>query len=85
MDGLMRTVPVKHADIYVPAKFRGTLDPAKVEELAADILENGQQTPIHVRRDKDRFVLVAGLHRIEALKALGEDTVKALIVQAKKF
>lgn len=85
MDGLMRTVPVKHADIYVPARFKGTLDPAKVDDLAADILENGLKTPIHVRRGKDRFVLVAGLHRIEALKALGEDSVDALIVQAKKF
>lgn len=85
MDGLMRTVPVKHTDIYVPAKFRGTLDSAKVDELAADILENGQRAPIQVRRGKDRFVLIAGLHRIEALKALGEETVDALIVQAKKF
>ncbi len=84
MDNLMRTVPVKLAEIYVPSRFDGTLDPAKVATLAADILENGLTTPIRLRRDKTRFVLVAGLHRLEAVRALGELTVDALIVQAIK-
>lgn len=34
-----------------------------------------------MRPDKERYVLVTGLHRLEALKALGEDTVQALIVR----
>jgi hypothetical protein len=29
-------------------------------------------------------VLIEGLHRLEALRALGEDTVEAYIVQARK-
>jgi sulfiredoxin len=37
-----------------------------------------------VRPDKARYVLVSGLHRLEACKALGETTVKANLVQAAK-
>jgi len=73
--------------IYVPAKRARTLEPAKVEALAGDILENGQTTPIQVREDKKdaggRLVLVEGLHRLEALKALGETEVLAYLVQAR--
>ena len=36
------------------------------------MLKDGQQTPILVRADGARFVLVEGLHRLEAAKALGE-------------
>ena len=73
-------------EIYVPAKRRGTLDEAKVETLAESILEDGQKTPIHVRADPDkkRYVLVEGLHRLEALKALGEATIDALIVMPRR-
>jgi len=72
------------ADIYVPVKRRATLKPATVRELANSILEIGQQTPILVRRDGDRFVLVEGLHRLEACKALGEETIVGYLVQAAK-
>jgi hypothetical protein len=37
-----------------------------------------------VRRDGDRFVLVHGLHRLEACKALGEETIYGYLVQAQK-
>jgi sulfiredoxin len=68
--------------IYVPAKRRQTLDPKKVDALAESILSDGQETPILVRPDGTRFVLVEGLHRLEACKALGETTVTAYLVQA---
>lgn len=66
--------------VHVPVKRRKTLDPAKVEGLAGDILENGQLTPIRLRADGDRYVLIEGYHRLEALRALGEDTVEAYLV-----
>ena len=73
--------------IYVPVKRSKTLDPAKVDALAEDMLEHGQTTPISVRADKKddagRYVLVEGLHRLEALKALGETTVTGFLVQAR--
>ena len=72
------------ADIYVPIKRRATLKPATVQELAQSILETGQQSPILVRRDGNRFVLVEGLHRLEACKALGEQTIVGYLVQAAK-
>ena len=72
------------ADIYVPVKRRATRDEKCVNEMAASILEKGQQTPILVRADGARFVLVEGLHRLEAAKALGEKTVVCFLVDARK-
>jgi sulfiredoxin len=69
--------------IYVPVKRRQTLDPKKVEAIAESMLEVGQEAPILVRSDGDRYVLVEGLHRLEACKALGEETVLAYLVQAR--
>ena len=71
-------------DIYVPVKRRRTLDPATVDEIAESILEEGQRTPILVRQDGERLVLVEGLHRLEACKALGEETIVGLVVQARQ-
>ena len=71
------------AKIYVPAKRRATLKPGVVREIAESMLEIGQQTPILVRCDGDRFVLVEGLHRLEACKALGEETITGYLVSAQ--
>jgi uncharacterized ParB-like nuclease family protein len=68
------------AKIYVPVKRRATLRPEAILEIAESMLEIGQQTPILVRRDGDRFVLVEGLHRLEACKALGEETIVGFLV-----
>jgi sulfiredoxin len=70
--------------IYVPAKRRTTLDLAKVQTIAESMLERGQTTPIMVREDGERFVLVEGLHRLEACKSLGEKTILAFLVQARR-
>ncbi|QRM32516.1 ParB N-terminal domain-containing protein [Microvirga sp. VF16] len=71
-------------DVYIPVQRRQTLDPQKMAALAESIIEKGQQAPILVRPDGTRFVLVEGLHRLEACKALGETTVPAYFVQARK-
>jgi sulfiredoxin len=70
--------------IYVPVKRAKTLDSEKVGQIAESILEEGQTAPIRVRADGDRFVLVEGLHRLEAMKALGEKTIEGYLVQAQK-
>ena len=62
------------AKIHVPVKRKKAIKPEVVEEIAGSILEIGQQAPILVRPDEGRFVLVEGLHRLEACKALGETT-----------
>ena len=81
---MMKRETLAIADIYVPVKRRATLDQKRVNEIAASILEKGQQTPILVRADGARFVLVEGLHRLEAAKALGEKTVPCFLVDARK-
>ena len=72
------------ADIYVPVKRRATLERKRVDEIAASMLDSGQQTPILVRPDGARFVLVEGLHRLEAAKALGEKNIIGYRVAARK-
>lgn len=80
----MESVSLPLDDIYVPARFRDALDEAKVEEIATSLMETGQQVPIQVRQGKGRYVLVSGLERLEAVRALGENTVEALIVRAPR-
>ena len=82
---LMKSVSISIEDVYVPTRLRQSLDAQRVESLAEDILEHGQKTPIQVRRDSGRYVLVTGLHRLEAMRYLSERTIDALIVQARKF
>jgi ParB-like chromosome segregation protein Spo0J len=81
---MMKTQRIPIAKIYVPVKRRATLDPKVVQEIAESMLEVGQKTPIQVREDGDRFVLVEGLHRLEACKQLGEETIVGFLVQARR-
>ena len=69
--------------IYVPVKRRATLNQETVKNLALEILEEGQKVPIQVRKDGSRFVLIEGLHRLEACRSLGEKTITAFIVRAR--
>ena len=79
----MDDIVIRIDDIYVPVKRRRTVNPTAVETLATAILEEGQRLPILVRRDKERFVLVDGLQRLEACRALGEQTITAIVVQTR--
>ncbi|PDT89176.1 chromosome partitioning protein ParB [Bradyrhizobium sp. Y36] len=69
--------------IFVPTKLKKTLKPETVAEIAESMLDIGQQAPISVRLDGDRVVLVEGLHRLEACKALGETTILGVLVPAE--
>jgi sulfiredoxin len=80
---IMRIEKFAITDIYVPTKRRATLKPETVQQLAESILETGQKTPILVRKDGARFVLVEGLHRLEACRQLGEATINGYLVQAR--
>jgi sulfiredoxin len=81
---MMKRETIAIADVYVPIKRRATLEQKRVDEIAASILDKGLQTPILVRADGARFVLVEGLHRLEAAKALGEKTIVSFLVDAPK-
>lgn len=85
----MKPVVIRIAEIYVPQALRVPVDADKMQQIAESIAADGQQTPILVRPDKarpggERFVLVSGLHRLEACRALGETTIIANIVQARR-
>ncbi len=80
----MRSVILKIEEIYVPVERRKELDLQRVESVAEKIMEEAKEQPILVRRGKDRYVLVKGLHRLEASKALGEETIQAFIVSARR-
>jgi sulfiredoxin len=83
-DAMLKDEKIPIEAVYVPAKRRATLNPQTVDELAAAILEEGLKTPILVRPDGNRFVLIEGLHRLEACRALGEKTILGIRVQARK-
>lgn len=80
----MEELTFKIEGIYVPLKRRRTLDPVTVNAIAESMLENGQQTPILVRQDGDRLVLLEGLQRLEACRLLGEETIVGHIVRARR-
>ncbi len=80
---MLRPVVVKIEEIYVPAERRKELDPQKVEATAEEIMVETEEHPIQVRQGKGRYVLVKGVHRLEARKALGEETIQAYIVGAR--
>lgn len=80
---MLETLELPIDRVRVPVKRRKTLEPDKAEALAEDMLENGQSTPIQVRVDGEDWILVEGLHRLEALRSLGEETVAARVVRAR--
>ena len=79
----MHRKELKIEEIYVPVKRRASMNQQTVEALATAILEEGQKVPIQVRHDGKRFILIEGLHRLEACRALGEDTVLGVLVRAR--
>jgi ParB-like chromosome segregation protein Spo0J len=80
---LLKPVVLKIEEIYVPAERRKELDPQRLHSTAERILEENEEQPIQVRRGKKGYVLVKGVHRLEARKALGETTIQAFIVGAR--
>jgi len=80
----MESVRIPIAEIYVPVKRKQTLNPRQVDELARSIMEEGLKLPISVRKGNGRYVLQEGLHRLEACRALGEETIESIIVRARQ-
>ena len=78
---MMKRESIPIENVYIPTKRRETLNPKTVDELAESILQVGLQSPILVRRDDKRFVLVEGLHRLEACRKLGEATIFGYVVE----
>jgi ParB-like nuclease domain len=63
------------------------LDKGKVDKLAASIAESGLLQPIVVAIKKDGgrgYMLIAGRHRLEAVKQLGRKTIKAEVAHTRR-
>lgn len=73
------TMPLAIDDIVV-ADGRREVDPAVVKRLADSIDNVGLRHPITVRRKGEKYILVAGRHRMEACRKLGREHVQATIV-----
>lgn len=78
----MTPIQVPIDEIYVPTKLANAVDETRVEAVADAFIDEGKMTPVRVRHDGKRYVLVNGVHRLAACKALGEETITAYLVQA---
>jgi len=57
-------------------------DRARAQRLVASLCEVGQQTPVLVvRGESDRFVLIDGYARVDALRRLAHDVVEAAVLE----
>jgi ParB family chromosome partitioning protein len=62
-----------------PFQPRGALDPARLAELTASVLETGIVQPILVRRRGERYQIIAGERRFRAAQAAGLATVPVTV------
>lgn len=80
----MQTERIMLDGIEVGANRR-PLDPGNVERLKTSIAEIGLQTPITVMAlaagDDTRMILVAGAHRLEALRQIGEEAAHCVVIE----
>lgn len=77
------TKDIKIAEIEIGTRLR-QLDLAYVDQLAESIAEIGLQSPITLYyqtefTDQPTMFLVTGLHRLEACRKLGHETIAAII------
>ena len=75
---IIPTVEVNISDIIVSERLRK--DAGDIEELADSIKLYGLLNPITLRRNGNRYVLLAGWRRLEAHKMLHRPTVQASVI-----
>lgn len=68
--------------IVMKTQVRKTFDDQSIQELADSIESIGQQQPITVIAEEDRFRVVSGERRVRAIKLLKHDTVMAVLASA---
>jgi hypothetical protein len=66
-------------DIKVPDTRLRSLNADKVGTIAQSIATNGLINPITLHQTEDGLTLIAGLHRLEACKSLGFDSIPCTI------
>ena len=74
-------IPIDMIDVN-PHQPRQTLTPESVQQMAESIRRHGQLTPILVRRRGERYELIAGQRRLEAVRFLERPGVEAVVLSA---
>lgn len=69
-------------EVHVEGRLREVRD-AFVENLILMAEDTGITTPIHVRKDRGRFTLIDGAHRLEASRRMGLTDIAALVVECR--
>jgi len=67
--------------IKLTTRLRGT-DPQKVTDIAESVEGVGLLHPITVSKHSDGFYLLSGMHRLEAFRQLGRQTIPSTIKEA---
>ncbi|MEO1923877.1 MAG: ParB/RepB/Spo0J family partition protein [Nautiliaceae bacterium] len=63
-----------------PYQPRREFDEKSIEELASSIRKHGLLQPVLVIKKDDSYILVAGERRLRAVKKLGKEKIKAIVV-----
>ena len=82
---MLKPISVKIDQIYVPKDRLKELNSERINIIAEEIIAEIEYQPIHLRKGKGRYVLVSGVHRLEAHKALVETNIQAIIVGVRLF
>ncbi|MDN5785716.1 ParB N-terminal domain-containing protein [Pseudorhodobacter sp.] len=81
MKTTFKTLPLEMIQTDAAKRAR-SFDPAWAEALAGIISQQGLLNPITVRIVGETYRLVAGLHRLEAMRLMGADSIPAMISAA---
>ncbi len=77
---VVKKLPLAEIHVHHLSRDRLVLEDEEMEALKASIADRGQQAPVEVLAiSGGKFGLISGLRRVEALRALGQDTVLALV------
>ena len=78
----LRSVPVDEIDAN-PEQPREVFDPTDLDALAASIKVHGIMSPLIVRRDEGRYILIAGERRLRAAALAGVTEVPVVVRELK--
>lgn len=76
----MKVVEIRVAEIVVGPRLRPFTERA-VAAIAPSIARDGVRQPIEVAKAGKRWKLVSGLHRLEASRLAGRETIPAVVVK----
>ena len=80
---MFRCRPPKYASLIWTGTDNGPTSVLKAPGNAESMLEEGQRTPVLLRRDGEPLVLIEGPQRLEACPSLGDETIVGILVRER--